>query len=382
MRIVSCKITEHIDPVPWLRGAAAFLGALALFNVFAGLAVPGFNANGWWLDLRPAPRAVEDLVLTVGGAALLAFAAGPRLRRPYRRAVASVILVLALLALRNVVQFYGLLGRGTIGSAVGVPLSLPLAFLLAGTARLALAPPTDTSTPRHRRRRAVAIASAALCCAAAAPLLGVLFFGTTDYRRPADVAVVFGARAYADGRPSDALADRVRTACDLYHRGLVNRLLFSGGPGDGPVHETESMRRLARQLGVPDDAILLDRAGLNTRATVRNAESLLRAARPSRPVRVLAVSHGYHLPRVKMCFRRHGWEVYTVPAKERYTLRKMPLLVAREVVASWAYYFAPLVTPRDSNPGAESASPSRVAVVHQAPGAATTRGAGREWFPR
>jgi vancomycin permeability regulator SanA len=164
-------------------------------------------------------------------------------------------------------------------------------------------------------------------------------FGKTDYRRPADLAVVLGARAYADGRPSDALADRVRTACRLYHAGLAKKLLFSGGPGDGPVHETVAMQRMAVALGVKPDDILLDPGGLNTQATVRNTESLFPQIHASR---ILVVSHFYHLPRIKLTYQRTGWEVYTVPAKESYLLRQLPYNMAREIAATWVYYLRTL----------------------------------------
>ena len=39
-----------------------------------------------------------------------------------------------------------------------------------------------------------------------------------------------------------------------------------------------------------------------------------------------------------MGFAGAGWEVYTVPAKEKYMLRSMPYLMAREVAALWVYY--------------------------------------------
>ena len=164
-------------------------------------------------------------------------------------------------------------------------------------------------------------------------------FGKTDYRRQADAAVVLGARVYADGRPSDALADRVRTACELYHAGLVRKLVFSGGPGDGGVHETEAMRRMAVRLGVLPADITLDEKGFNTQATVANTESLL-AGLDAR--RVLVVSHFYHLPRIKLAYQRKGLEVYTVPARETYLLRQMPYNMAREVAALWVYYLRPL----------------------------------------
>jgi uncharacterized SAM-binding protein YcdF (DUF218 family) len=253
--------------------------------------------------------------------------------------VAAVLIVLALLALRNAVEFYVLTARETIRPAVPIPLSLLVSLLLAWAAYGAARPTMRSHETRPPRRPVVAFIATAALFTIVLPLAQMLFFGTTDYRRPADAAVVFGARAYADGRPSHALADRVRTACELYNRGLVRKLVFSGGPGDGHIHETESMRRMAITLGVPDEAILLDPAGVNTRATVRNTCAELDRLNAGR---VLVVSHAYHLPRVKMCYQRAGREVYTVPAKETYVLRAMPRLVLREVVAQCAYYLAPL----------------------------------------
>src|SRR5687767_693921 len=171
------------------------------------------------------------------------------------------------------------------------------------------------------------------------PLAQIIFFGHTDYRRRADAIVVFGARAYADGRPSDALADRTLTAVELYRKGLAARLIFSGGPGDGEVTEAQAMRLLALRHGVPDDAIVLDDAGLNTDATVVNTGAWLPAGS-----RVLAVSHAWHLPRVKLRFASAGIDCYTVPADERgKPLRKTPLLMLREVPAFWVYFLRTIV---------------------------------------
>ena len=57
---------------------------------------------------------------------------------------------------------------------------------------------------------------------------------------------------------------------------------------------------------------------------------------------MLAVSHFYHLPRIKLTYQREGIDVYTVPAKETYMLRQTPYSVAREVLALWVYYLRPL----------------------------------------
>jgi hypothetical protein len=49
-----------------------------------------------------------------------------------------------------------------------------------------------------------------------------------------------------------------------------------------------------------------------------------------------------HLPRIKLAYRRQGVEVYTVPARMRFRLRREPYHVAREVAALWATYLRPL----------------------------------------
>lgn len=179
------------------------------------------------------------------------------------------------------------------------------------------------------RRPLILIAATVILALIAVPVAQMVFLGMNDYRRPADTIVVFGMRTYADGTMSGILTDRMRTGCELYRAGLAPRMIVSGGKGDGAIHETEAMRRYALRHGVPASAIALDPGGVNTESTVRNT------ARGNG--RILAVSHFYHLPRIKMTYQRYGAEVYTVPA-EASSLRPVAYNVARESVAFWAYY--------------------------------------------
>jgi vancomycin permeability regulator SanA len=179
------------------------------------------------------------------------------------------------------------------------------------------------------------------------PLLQILRFGRTDHRRPADVAVVFGARVYADGRLSDAVGDRVAMAVELYLQGWVRELVMSGGPGDGAIHETAAMKAAAVRAGVPAAAIRCDPEGLSTAATVRNT------AREFAGKRVPAVSGYYHLPPIKLAYAGAGVEVFTVPAQARTQRRAWDLQsVFREVPAFWVHFA-----------GATSARPARFPPV-------------------
>ena len=314
-------------------GLALFLGGFGLLNGLGGALWPGFDANGWWIDLRALPDWAADGVLLVVSALLAAWAIRPAMgphRRCLTQGAAGLVLLVATL---NALNVWRLAAVGAIDTPLPVPLSAGIAaaawLILRSARRTAAAPPSRSPWG------AVAVAAIG---GVAMPMAQFFLFGRTDYRRPADAVVVFGARAYANGKCSDALADRVRTACELYHAGLARELVLSGGPGDGAVSEPRAMRRLAVRLGVPPEAIRLDESGLNTRATVANtADDFRRRA----PRRVLAVSHFYHLPRVKMAYQRHGVEVYTVPARQTHVLRQTPWLLAREVAAFWVYYLRP-----------------------------------------
>jgi len=174
----------------------------------------------------------------------------------------------------------------------------------------------------------------ALALPAALPLCLMWTFGLSDYRRPADAILVFGARVYSDGRPSDVLRDRVNTACDLYIAGLASKIVFSGGPGDGMITEPAAMRALAVSRGVPSDACILDESGLNTRASL-DAFHQIAASHGWRTS--LAVSDFYHLPRIKLLADRMGIAIRTVPAHARHARTGTPLWMARETIAWWAY---------------------------------------------
>lgn len=322
------------------RGLALFLGGFSLLNLLGNFRVPGFDANIWWIDLRALPIWLGNTLLFISAFTLVAFGVRPPQSRWRKTITIACAAVLGIIVTANAIEFYVLAVRGSIGAGLPIPFSLFICCAFA-----AILSSTLRSGERDNSTRLLPSLAICAICTLLFPFAQMLCFGKTDYRRPADVAVVLGARVYADGRPSDALADRVRTACKLYRNGIVKKLLFSGGPGDGLIHETEGMKRIALRLGVKPQDILLDDHGVNTQATVKNTEAIFQQLHASR---ILVVSHFYHLPRIKLAYHREGWEVYTVPAKESYFLRQMPYNMAREVAALWVYYLRPLAGRRST----------------------------------
>jgi uncharacterized SAM-binding protein YcdF (DUF218 family) len=312
------------------RILALFIALFTLLNLLGNVLWPGFDANLWWIQFgHVLPAWLVKNLLAISAITLLVFAVRDRLRGQQAAFTAFVAAALAGVAFLNTIGFYRLLAMGQIEAGFPIPFSLAICGALALIAHAAWARP---KTDSHHRW---IVAAGSVCVFPLFPLALMLFFGNTDYRRPADVAVVFGARAYADGRLSDALRDRIRTACELYRAGLVKRLVLSGGKGDGQVTEAEAMRNYALNHGVPGEDIVIDNQGVNTEATVRNTSPLFHQWHARR---VLVVSHFYHLPRIKLAYQRAGVEVCTVPARQGHLLGQMPFNMVREVAAFWSYY--------------------------------------------
>jgi uncharacterized SAM-binding protein YcdF (DUF218 family) len=311
-----------------------FAGLCALHVIEQWIRRP-LDTGVWWIDHRFLPTWMTTLAMTIAATILVAYSIRPPIDRARRTTTAAIVGVFACVALRDAARFYVLLANGTLRSAVPFPLSALVAAALGWIAWSAWrSRPTPDVSHRSWRTPAVIITIAA-ACAVAFPLLQMQLFGRTDYARPADAVVVLGARTYADGTPSQALADRVDTACRLYHENLAPRLILSGGPGDGRVHETEAMRQRAIAQGVAPADITLDPQGLNTAATARNTATIAHALNLRR---VLIVTHPYHAPRAKIALQRAGVDALTVPARSDRTLAKLPIFMAREVAAFWVYY--------------------------------------------
>ncbi len=81
---------------------------------------------------------------------------------------------------------------------------------------------------------------------------------------PRHVAIVLGAGLWPDGSLTPILADRIATAADLYHAGVVEKLLCSGDNRFVDYNEPQHMLEYAVRLGVPEEAIVLDYAGRRT----------------------------------------------------------------------------------------------------------------------
>ncbi|PCC72082.1 DUF218 domain-containing protein [Nannocystis exedens] len=324
----------------WLPDVALALGVFVGLNALGSLvAGPRFDVTGAWISL---PEGTGSSVFKAMLAALLiARGLGPLRRRSVRVLAVATLLAVAAAAAWDTAVYFALLVGGRIATPLPFPSSVLVLALSLALARAAARPGPPRVWSSGQVARGLATAAAV---ALALPLLLMLTFGPTRYAREADAIVVFGARVYSDGTPSLALADRVDEGIRLYHRGLAPVVIMSGAIDEGHgASEPEAMKARAVAAGVPASAIVLDELGVDTAATVEQTAEWLQ----QRGVRrVLAVSHYYHQPRVKLLFERAGVLAYTVPATMSRRLLKEPWFVGREVLAYYAAWLAPFLPGR------------------------------------
>ena len=145
----------------------------------------------------------------------------------------------------------------------------------------------------------------------AAIVVAVAVHAARDEATGADAIAVLGAAQY-NGRPSPVFRARLNHAAALYQRGLAPVVLVTGGVGArDTLNEANVGRDYLLRLGLPREAVVPLAGGEDTYASIDQVKRWF-GGRESR--RVLLVSDGFHMLRLKIIARRQGLVPYTSPA--------------------------------------------------------------------
>jgi len=161
----------------------------------------------------------------------------------------------------------------------------------------------------------------------------------TDETRKADVAIVMGAAAYGD-KPSPVFEQRIAHGVDLYKRGIVQKLLLTGGFGEKAEHaESEVARRYALEQGVPERDLLMENKSRTTLENLEQARDLMKTHGLSE---ALLVSDPMHMERARWMMRDLGVTAWRSPTPTTlYTSMSAKAgFLFREIYAITAYLVA------------------------------------------
>ena len=189
-----------------------------------------------------------------------------------------------------------------------------------------ITPPTTANRPalaRPRRsvRREIGkwLTSLAILVALAVPLLGASLVGAiywqarTDETRRVEAIVVLGTAQF-NGRPGPVLRARLDRALALYQDGYAPLIVVTGGKQQGDAFtEAEAGHAYLTERGVPATAILLEAEGSDSWESMQAVDALLAARSLSR---VLLVSDGFHLFRLKKMAHDLGLTAFAAPVRD------------------------------------------------------------------
>lgn len=157
-------------------------------------------------------------------------------------------------------------------------------------------------------------------------VVAVVVTGESDEHPESDVIVILGAAQYV-GRPSPVLQSRLDHGAALWRKGSAPIIIVTGGIGTGDTtSEAEVGRRYLLAAGIPDSAILLERAGRTTGQSLRAVASMLRQRRMQTAI---LVSDPFHSLRLRILAARNGIAATTSPT------RTSP--ISRNARAQWRY---------------------------------------------
>jgi SanA protein len=121
--------------------------------------------------------------------------------------------------------------------------------------------------------------------------------------RQGDVGLVLGcSKRFSRGRPSLYFEGRMAAAAELWKAGRLRCIIVSGDNREVYYNEPRDMKNALVKLGVPEEKIVCDYAGLRT------YDSVVRAQRVFGAGKVTIISQAYHVKRAVATARHLGMD--------------------------------------------------------------------------
>ena len=318
------------DPAPgWMavsRGSALGLSCLMVLNLLEVFVHSTSIVENWFSNLQPLTQPVGITVMAMSAVALLMYSMRPALPGPVWFASIGMVLILLGFCGREIWQISQTVPEELRTTVIARPLGIVMLLAVAGIGIVA-----GNARSVRGRSSFLAILFSAILAIVGFAVVTVQSGGISDSLPETEVPLilVFGCQLDSDGKPSEALIDRVKTASRLVLAKHGKILVLSGALNDGSVSEPEVMQQVATAAGVASTLIVLDPNGTNTAASMRFAASLpeLRDDR-----RIIGVSHWYQLARIRLQARQSGLTMFAIAADQEHALFNQNILVAREVV--------------------------------------------------
>ncbi|MGB7240906.1 MAG: YdcF family protein [Sulfitobacter sp.] len=151
------------------------------------------------------------------------------------------------------------------------------------------------------------------------------------------VAVVLGAAVWKDGQPSPTLKRRTAHAAQLFHDGLVEEIVTTGGVGKHAPSEASVAKSILLTHGVPEHAITLEDRSTTTLENLTFAKAAYGGLENRA---VVLVTDRFHTPRAWLTGKSLGLACKTsCPKPQGWFTAQVGKSYLREAVALPYYAF-------------------------------------------
>lgn len=150
---------------------------------------------------------------------------------------------------------------------------------------------------------------------------------------------------------SEFSGDRLTQTVRLYHTGVIDRILMSGGSGSflekNPPEATYTDDYL-KAIHIPDSAVIIEKESRNTKENFQYAAKILEGLNKS-DAKILVITSAWHIPRTKLLAEKQGLknvDYYpTNSLKDNYSFEDYLLPQAKAImgwellIKEWVGYF-------------------------------------------
>jgi uncharacterized SAM-binding protein YcdF (DUF218 family) len=137
----------------------------------------------------------------------------------------------------------------------------------------------------------------------------------TELKKKYPVGIVLGGFSNPSGLPAsffhhNPAGDRISTAVELYHFGIIDKILITSGSGrlmGDQTNEADYTKEYLMRIGIPDTAIIVENQSKNTYENARETYKLLQSLYPNEIPESLLITSPFHMRRSLACFSKAGF---------------------------------------------------------------------------
>lgn len=160
--------------------------------------------------------------------------------------------------------------------------------------------------------------------------ISIYSYGNISEINNADAAIVLGAAVWGN-EPSPVFEERINHGIWLYKNGYVEKIIFTGGKGEGSEFSESSIaRNYAVQNSVDEKDILIEEKSTITQENILYASEL---AKENNISTVIVVSDPLHMKRAMLMCKDYNLTAYSSPTPTTMyqTTKSKSMFLAREV---------------------------------------------------